>query len=314
MRQLTDVCWRDAQQHVTACGTRSHCYRLLPQTSPNAAGAARGARGEQPVFVDALPGAASFAACLRLFRSYALAVSSFPDNRGIVLRHRAFEGSGYYVLTQDPAEHFTLRPWNPGDGAAQDIRPGAPVSVASHRVITEGMPVPRDGALLGWVSDRQATVLLSVHHGRPPAPRSPARRAARPGPQRPRTAPSGGPQIRALAMVGSEPVRWPPFTASPLDDGRLWEYVERGEIADLAPVIARSAGAAFWVPSQNSDRAGQGHGCIVVRHSMTAEEFWLPEGIYMDHWMLREGVPTPPASHLLTLPGSGDLARRLAVR
>jgi hypothetical protein len=66
------------------------------------------------------------------------------------------------------------------------------------------------------------------------------------------------------------------------------------------------------VPSQNSGRAAQGHGCVVVRQSLTAEDYWVPEGIYMDHWMLREGVPAPPASHLLTLPGTTDLAARLA--
>jgi hypothetical protein len=289
------------------------------------------------VFVHALSGAASFAACLRLFRSYPLAVTAArtddprpapatrppadtrpadtrpagrereqrgPDHpgpatsrpvsgtsRAMVLRHRGFDGSGYHVLTQDPAGHFTLRPWLPGEGARQEIRPGVPVPVTCHRVITEGMPVPRDGALLGWVSDRQATVLLSVFHGRP---------AGRPG----------VPQVRVLAQVGTEPVRWPSFTASPLDDGRLWEYVERAEIVDLAPVFARS-GEAAWVPSQNTARARQGHGCVVVSHSLVTEEFWVPSGTYMDHWMLREGVPTPPAGHLLTLPGVTDLASRV---
>src|ERR1700722_1369204 len=127
-----------------------------------------GTRGEQPVFVHALSGAASFAACLRLFRSYPLAVSQCHSggwHRSIVLRHRGFEGSGFYVLTQDPAEQFTLRPWSPADGEGQEIRPGTAVPVTSHRVITEGMPVPRDGALLGWVSDRQVTALLTVRHG-----------------------------------------------------------------------------------------------------------------------------------------------------
>jgi hypothetical protein len=249
------------------------------------------------VFVHALTGAASFAACLRLFRSYPLAVNpGHPDDAGhpaMVLRYRAFEGSGYYILTLDPAERFTLRPWNPGDGEAQEARPGTPVSVLSHRVITEGLPVPRDGALLGWVSDRQVTAMLSVDYGRP-------------------TARPGGPQGRVLAMVDSALLRWPPFTASPLDDGRLWEYADRGELVDLAPVMARAARAASWVPSQNSGRAAQGHGCVVVRQSLTAEDYWVPEGIYMDHWMLREGVPAPPASHLLTLPGTTDLAARLA--
>ena len=214
------------------------------------------------MFVHALSGAASFAACLRLFRSYPLAVNlSYPDDpgppgvpaqgrdgrdspapchsggwhRSIVLRHLAFEGSGFYVLTQDPAEQFTLRPWNPDDGECQEIRPGAPVPVTSHRVITEGMPVPRDGALLGWVSDRQATALLSVYHGQPASE-------------------VRVPQVRVLAMVGSEPMRWPPFTASPLDDGRFWEYAERGEIVDLAPVVIHGAKGAFWVPSQHVGR------------------------------------------------------------
>ena len=113
-------------------------------------------------------------------------------------------------------------------------------------------------------------------------------------------------------MVGSEPMRWPPFTASPLDDGRFWEYVERDEIVDLAPGHRPRRRGAFWVPSQNPGRAGQGHGCVVVRRNLQSEEYWVPEGIYMDHWMLREGVPSPPASHLLTLPGTTDLSRRLA--
>ena len=248
------------------------------------------------MFVHALSGAASFAACLRLFRSYPLAVTpSYTGGwqRSIVLRHREFEGSGFYILTQGPAEHFTLRPWRPDEGERQEIRLGAPVPVISHRVIAEGMPVPRDGALLGWVSDRQVTVLLSVHHGNPGAQ-------------------AGGPQVRVLAMVGSEPMRWPPFTASPLDDGRLWEYVERGEIVDLAPLVGRNAGGASWVPSQNPGRAGQGHGCVVAGRNLQTEDYWMPAGIYMDHWMLREGVPTPPATHLLTLPGTTDLSCRLA--
>jgi hypothetical protein len=248
------------------------------------------------VFVHAPSGAASFAACERLFRSYPLAVnppSRFTGwQRSIVLRHRGFAGSGYFLLTQDPVEHFTLRPWYPGEGDCQEIRPGGPVAASSHRVITAGLPVPRDLALLGWVSDRQATVLLSAYHGR--------------ATERP-----GLPQVRVLAQVGSEPLRWPPFTASPLDDGLLWDYAARGEIVDLAPVVARGAAQTFWIPSQNPARAAEGHGCVVVGQNLQAEDYWLPAGIYMDHWMLREGVPTPPASHLLTLPGTAALASRL---
>jgi hypothetical protein len=258
------------------------------------------------VFVHALSGAASFAACLRLFRSYPLALNqSCPGDPGpvaarhaaggrgsIVLRYRGLDDTGFYVLAQHPAEHFTLRPWRAGDGECQEIRPGTPVLVASHRVVTEGMPVPRDGALLGWVTDRQVTALLTVHHGGP---------AGRPG----------VPEVRVLAMVGSEPIRWPPFAASPLDDGRLWEYMERGELVDLTSVLHRAQGA-YWVPSQHPDRARRGHGCAVLGRSIEALEYWVPAGVYMDHWMLREGVPTPPPTHLITLPGVTHLARRPA--
>jgi hypothetical protein len=261
------------------------------------------------VFVHARSGAASFAACLRLFRSYPLAVNlSSGWHRSIVLRHRAFEGSGFFVLTQDPAGHFALRPWNPADGECHEIRPGASVPAISHRVITEGLPVPRDGALLGWVSDRQTTVLLSVYHG---GAASPGTQACVPQVQVPQVQ---VPQVRVLAQVGSEPLRWPPFTVSPLDDGRFWEYAERGEIVDLAPVVVHGAEGAFWVPSQNPARASQGHGCVVVSRNLQSDDYWVPEGIYMDHWMLREGVPTPPASHLLTLPGATGLSRRLTAR
>jgi hypothetical protein len=271
------------------------------------------------VFVDALSGAASFAACLRLFRSYPLAVSPWSADgrhRSIVLRYPGAEEdrvsgkSGFFILSQDRAEHFVLRTWDGGEpedsGRAgesgdsgeftyQEIRPVEPVPAAVHRVIAEGMPVPRDGALLGWVSDRQALVLLSVYHGRPSGPLP------------------GGPQARILPLVGSEPLRWPAFTVSPLDDGRLWEYLDRGELVDLAPVVAAAPDHGFWVPSQNQRRASHAHGCVVIRRSITAPEFWLPAGVYMDHWMQREGVPSPPASHLLGLPGAIDLARRVTL-
>jgi hypothetical protein len=265
---------------------------------------------EQPVFVHALSGAASFAACLRLFRSYPLAVSPWSGDgrhRWIVLRHPGIEEnrtggeSDFFILSQDQADHFVLRPWSPRGpggssvGAYQEIRPVEPVPAAVHRVIAEGMPVPRDGALLGWVSDRQAIVAFSVYHGQPGGPCP------------------GGPQIRALPMVGSDPMHWPAFTVSPLNDGRLWDYLDRGELVDLAPVVAETPGCAFWVPSQNTRRAAQGHGCVVVSGNLPAEEFWLPAGVYMDHWMLREGVPAPPARHLLSLPGTTDLARRPAL-
>ena len=105
------------------------------------------------MFVHALSGAASFAACLRLFQSYPLAVNSsipsipVPDRphpvRGqherdharvrraggagsIVLWHRGVGGTGCYVLTQDPARRAVTQPRH------ADSRQGYPVSRTSQ--------------------------------------------------------------------------------------------------------------------------------------------------------------------------------------
>ena len=158
------------------------------------------------------------------------------------------------------------------------------------------MPVPRDGALLGWVTDsHQVTAMLAVHC-RPPEPWDD---------------PVPVPEIRVMPMAGtSELLHWPPFTASPLDDGRVWEYIERGQIVDIVPLLAHSDGRAFWVPSPDRRSARHEKGCIVITGNLPAEEYWLPAGVYMDHWTLREGVQAPPVGSLLTLPGVVDLACR----
>ena len=119
------------------------------------------------------------------------------------------------------------------------------------------------------------------------------------------------PEVRVLAMVGGEPMRWPPFTAGPLDDGRLWEYAERGEIVDLAPLIVRGAEGAFWVPSQHPGQAGRGHGCVGGQPEPAVGGLLGARGHLHGPLDAPRGRPSPPASHLLALPGATGLSRRL---
>jgi len=160
------------------------------------------------VFVQALPGAASFAACLRLFRCYPLAVTSpavTGGYRSMVLMSRAPGSAGFYVLTHVGDDLFVIRSWDGRDGLAQQIRPGEPVSGVIRQVISDGMPLPRDGALLGWVTDCQVTVMLAV---RCPRPRTPA-------------TPGLFPEILVMLLVCiSCPLHWPPSSASTLDERR----------------------------------------------------------------------------------------------
>jgi hypothetical protein len=251
------------------------------------------------VIVHALSGAASFIACLRLFRRYPLAVTPHSANgryRSMVLMHRDAGPTGYFVLTQVGDDLFVVRSWNQHGAVSQEIRPEERVSGIIHRVITEGMPIPHDGALLGWVTDRQVTVMLAVY--------------CRPPETWDSLVPV--PEIRAMPMDGtSELLQWPPFTVSPLDDGRLWEYVAWGQIVDIVPLITQSAGRAFWVPSPNRRSLRLEAGCVVITDNLSADDYWLPAGVYIDHRMLREGLQAPPACRLLALPGVVDLAYRL---
>ena len=252
--------------------------------------------------VHALPDTASFAACEELFRRYPLAVTPHcadDQYRSMVLMNRAAGPTGFFVLTRARDELFVIRSWNRRDGVNQEIRPGEPVSDSICQAVTGSMPVPYDGALLGWVTDSQVTVLLAVHCRQPIPWNAPV--------------PVSVPEIQVMPMAGtSDLLHWPPFTASPLADGRLWQYVERGQIVDITPlIITQSAGRAFWVPCPDRYSTRREIGCVVITGNLPAEEYWLPAGVYLDHWTLREGIQAPPAGRLLTLPGVVDLAHRL---
>jgi hypothetical protein len=241
----------------------------------------------------------SGAVCQQLFGRYPLAVtpkSADGGYRSMVLMNRAAGLASFFVLTQASDDLFVIRSWNRRDGINQQIRPGEPVSGVIHDVVTGGMPVPRDGALLGWVTDSQVTAMLAVHCRQPETWDDPV----------------PVPEIRVMPMAGtSELMHWPPFAASPLDGGRLWEYVDRDQIVDIAPLISQNAGSAFWVPSADRRSARHEEGCVVVTGNLPADEYWLPAGVYMDHWTLREGIEPQAADGLLTLPGVVDLADRL---
>jgi hypothetical protein len=176
------------------------------------------------VLVHALTGAA----CLQLFRRYPLAVtpqSAESGYRTMVLMNRTAGPAGFFVLTQASDDLFVIRSWNRHNGIHQQIRPGEPVSDIVHEVVTGGMPVPHDGALLGWITDSQVTVMLAAHCKQPETWDDPV----------------PVPEIRVMPMAGtSELLHWPPFAASPLDGGQLWDYVERGQVVDIAPSSPRA--------------------------------------------------------------------------
>jgi hypothetical protein len=247
------------------------------------------------VLVHARSGDAAFVACLRLFRNYPLAVRRhYAEHRygSMVLMNRATGKVRFFVLIMEWEDLFVLRHWDRRDGARVEIGRYDSVPGEVRDVIETSVPMPRDGALLGWVSGVQVHAVLAAY-GRLPEPWDDA---------------SAVPGVLVMPLVGSQPAEWPPLASSPLDDGRLWGYIERGQLADLSPLVSRRAGYVFWVPGGEGAAGRRAGARIVVTERLSTEEFWLPAGVYADHWTLREGTPVMTARQLLALPGVVDLA------
>jgi len=247
------------------------------------------------VLAHARPDDAAFASCLRLFRQYPLAVRRhYAEHRygSMVLMTRDAGASRYFVLIMEWDDLFVLRHWNRRDGARVEIGPDEQVPADIRQVIEAGVPVPRDGALLGWVVGHQVRAVLAAY-GRLPEPWDDA---------------SAVPGVLVMPHTGSQPAEWPSLADSPLGDGKLWEYVARGQLADLAPLVSRQAGRVFLVPGGDSGDVPRSGARVVVTERLCDDGFWLPAGVYADHWALREGAKVLTARQLLSLPGVVDLA------
>jgi hypothetical protein len=236
-----------------------------------------------------------FAACLRFFRHYPLAVRRhYAEHRfgSMVLMSHAGGAPRFYVLIMEWDDLFVLRHWDRRDGARGEIGSSGPVTDDVRQVIMTGVPVPRDGVLLGWLAGLQVQAVLAAY-GRLPEPWDDA---------------SAVPGVLVMPRVGSQPAEWPPLAVSPLDDGLLWGSVERGQLVDLGPLLAYQAGLVFWVPGGDGPDGHRAGARVVVTERMSTDDFWLPAGVYADHWTLREGTEALTARQLLALPGVVDLA------
>ncbi len=249
------------------------------------------------MLANAHSGDTVFTACLRLFHSYPLAVRRhYAEHRygSMVLTARDAGTARYSILTMERDDLFTIAPWDRREWARMEIRPREPVDSGVRWLIMSSVPVLRDGVLLGWVAGQQVRAVLAAH-GRVPEPWDD---------------PAVVPGILVLPRAGSQPAERPLLTAVQLDDWRLWEHVERGQLADLTPLVSRQAGYVFWVPGPDRQAGRPPGGRIVVTERLQGDECWLPAGVYADQWTLREETTPLSASQLLALPGVTDLSRR----
>jgi hypothetical protein len=249
------------------------------------------------VLAHAHAGDTVFTACLRLFRNFPLAVRRhYAEHRygSMVLMTRDAGTARYSVLIMERDDLFTIEPWDRREWARMEIRPRETADSGVRWLIMSSVPVLRDGVLLGWVDGQQVRAVLAAH-GRVPEPWDDA---------------SVVPSILMMPRAGSQPAERPLLTAVQLDDWRLWEYIDQGELADLTPMVSRQPGQVFWVPGTGGRASRPPGGRIVVTERLHGDDCWLPAGVYADQWTLREETAPLSASQLLALPGVTDLSRR----
>jgi hypothetical protein len=230
--------------------------------------------------------------CHRLFAEYPLAAEA-ADESGLVHSMVLLLADGgdasFFMLVADDTEgqhSFSLFPWN-ADGSV-DIGPGDDAVPSEYAaVLTDGIPVPRDGSLFGWVHGDAVNALIGIQAEYTP------------------TTPV--PSWTAMPLADSPAAEWPPFTRDHLLGSWFWKYHRTGPIVSLDGLIADTSGLVFWVDTRDT----LGSGCYAVGQDIKSSEgYTLRRGRYVYHEVLLAAQPIPALGKLLANPAKADLGPR----
>ena len=222
--------------------------------------------------------------CDKLFAGYPLAAGAAgrDGSRSMVLLLRHGGDVRFFVLSRADGEDrpsYVLRPWPAGDAMDIEADGGA--------AVTHGVPIPRHGALFGWMDGDTVTALVAVYARYTPV--------------------SPEPCWATMPRTGVPEAQWPPFTDERFFGPWFWEHFRAGRIILLAGLIGATSGTVYWVDTKavlGSDC------CAVAREVRSPEGPVLPRGRYVYYQALRLGKRVPPLKALLAETGKIDLAPR----
>lgn len=230
--------------------------------------------------------------CRELFDAYPLAVVAgdhVPTMQSMVLILADDGDASFFVLVRDCGENepsFTIIPWHAENTVAVDSDGGDVPDLAAGAVM-RGVPLPRDGSLLGWISAESVTALIVVYASYTPD----------------RPVPTWS--VLPLAVAPEE--LWPPFVDEHLLGGWFWKHLRAARIVYLGDAIAGTAGTVFWLDTY----ASLGSDCCVVANDVrTPDGYLLRRGTYLGSAVLRAGAAVPALDELLAEVGKTDLASR----
>jgi hypothetical protein len=230
--------------------------------------------------------------CNKLFIGYPLAVrveDPAATIHSMVLMIHDRDDPKFYVLMRDGAHlkfSYSLWPWLDGPAEVIEADGSATVSEAAEIALRNGLPIPRDGSLFGWVSGHAYTALLVIYAD---------------------YTSSELPSWSVMPLVEDPVAQWPPFTDELLLGDWFWEQQRIGRIVSLGSLIADHPDTVFWVDSGSSIGSDC---CAVARDISESHGATLRRGRYVYHKVLRDGYRVPALDVLLADPGKIDLAER----
>jgi hypothetical protein len=235
-----------------------------------------------------------YEACRALFARYPEAVGAVERNGTIcsmVLMLPDGDDAGFFVLSHQRGESrssYSLWSWPAGDVVDIDADEGSTtMSGQVVNAVTRGVPIPRDGSLLGWTRGGEVTALIVIYARYTPAHPEPG--------------------WAVMPRAGTPEALWPSFTGGPLLGHWSWEQYQAGRIVSLERLIAAVPDTVIWVDTT----AILGSNCCVVSHDITDPSgYTLRRGRYVDYEVLRAGKAVPTLKELLAGQDKIDLASR----
>jgi hypothetical protein len=233
--------------------------------------------------------------CEALFRDYPLAVEKVTADGTQVSMVLAIRDPGefrFYILQHvrdgEPCPFFHLHSWR-ATGIAVMEADGSIAGLKRHAagILARAVPLPRDGAMLGYSVGKEITALMPFNCGYDD------RQACH------------VPSWAFMPRVGEHPYPWP----VPLEFGDwFWQQYRSGQIIDLGPVVAASPGAVFWADTQGA----LGVDCCAIARDLKAGDATLRAGVYAYYELLQDNVPVPSLDVMLATCNVTDLASRFA--
>lgn len=196
----------------------------------------------------------------------------------------------FFVLSRQQDESglsYSLWSWPAGDVVNIDAEGSAAVPGQGVNALTRGVPIPRNGSLLGWTHGGDVTALIAIYARYTPAHPEPG--------------------WAVMPRAGTPEALWPSFTGRPLFGHWSWEQYRAGGLVFLDRLIAAIPETVYWVDTT----AMLGSNCCVVARDLTDPSgYILRRGRYVDYEVLRADKAVPPLGALLAGPDKTDLAPR----